>query len=783
MGTVCETGTACSGTDGTVCKTGTTICRTGGTVCETGTAMCKTGTACSGTGGTMCRTRGTLRMRHLIRPALTVVMLLLAALPAAARKDRAALKVMDKTFHYVERNHLSLGHTESFIYFKFNMQTERHNMATRLIPFVGRMENGRRDYVGESVVKVVTTEPGIVDKREMAFYSTNPYMRNLRDLYIAGAGLSIYQPTLLRDRMLSPANRRNRAYYSYRIDSLYTDTTGQPVERIRVRPHYPNTQLVDGCLNIEARTGRIVSFSFDMTYNTQAIHVDGIMGTTGAAALLPAEIRARFDFRFLHNRSVTQLLARYNHQTILPHRPGRVDSMLRASRHDLTFLNRLNADTTRTDHDFSYFQTFRPVPLTTAEDSVYRAYQAAEQQKNHRPAESKKQKSFLSGSAEDLLLGSHYVHLGQRQILKLPPLITPSMAEWSGNKGLSLRTRLRLSRDMNDGCYLRANFHLGYNFRHGEFFWKTPTEWLFSPRHGGRLLFEVGNGNRIYNSKQAEEVRRRLKSDQRYDSLLEVFNRYRFDYYNDYYIKTAIAYEISNGLNLNAGLVYHVRRLIGWNNEAGQGGIAHRYISLAPRLRLEYTPDLYYYMRRGRKVQLFSRWPTFSLEYERGIHGPHINSQYERWETEANYHLPLYALRSLYLRAGGGLYTKKRNTYFVDYSNFRYNSLPDAWDDEMTGAFEALDRRWYNESRYYVRACAGYESPMLLFARLKPTTRYIKREHIYCNLLCVHALNPYIETGYSVSTHLFDIGAFAGVANHKSVSLGWKFVLRFFEDN
>lgn len=690
---------------------------------------------------------------------------------------------MEKTFNYVEANHLSIGHTESFIYFKFNMQTERHNMATRLIPFVGKMESGKRAYVGESVVKVVTTEPDIVDKREMAFYSTMPYMRNLRDLYIAGAGLSVYQSTLLRDRILSPANRRNRHYYSYRIDSLWTDSLGQPVERIRVKPHYPNTQLVDGFISVDPRTGRILSFNFDMSYNTQAIHVDGIMGSSGLASMLPVEIKARFDFRFLRNRSTTLLLARYNHRLILPHRQAREDSLLKVNGHDLTFLNRLNADTSRTDHDFNYFRTFRPVPLTPAEDSVYTAYQRTEQEQSHRPAASKKQKTFLSGSAEDLLLGSHYVHLGSRQILKLPPLITPSMLEWSDRKGLSLRTRIRLSREMNDGCYITSNLHLGYNFRKNEFFWKTPTEWLFSPRHGGKIQFEVGNGNRIYNSRQADDVRKRLKSDQAYDSLLEVFNRYQFDYYNDYYIKAGLAYEVANGLNLNAGLVYHVRRLLGWNGEAARGGIEHRYISLAPRLRLEWTPDLYYYMRRGRKVELFSRWPTFSLEYERGLHGPHINSQYERWEFESNYRIGLYALRCLYLRAGGGLYTKKRNTYFVDYANFRYNSLPDTWLDEMTGQFEALDQRWYNESRYYARLCAGYESPMLLLARLRPVTRYVKRERIYCNFLAVHALCPYIETGYSVSTHLFDAGFFAGAANHKSITVGWKFVLRFYEDN
>jgi hypothetical protein len=45
-------------------------------------------------------------------------------------------------------------------------------------------------------------------------------------------------------------------------------------------------------------------------------------------------------------------------------------------------------------------------------------------------------------------------------------------------------------------------------------------------------------------------------------------------------------------------------------------------------------------------------------------------------------------------------------------------------------------------------------------------------------------LNPYVETGYSISTHLFDIGAFMGATNKKGgISFGWSFALRFFENN
>lgn len=42
------------------------------------------------------------------------------------------------------------------------------------------------------------------------------------------------------------------------------------------------------------------------------------------------------------------------------------------------------------------------------------------------------------------------------------------------------------------------------------------------------------------------------------------------------------------------------------------------YISFAPRIRVEWTPALYYYMNGKRKINLRSDYPTFSVDYERG---------------------------------------------------------------------------------------------------------------------------------------------------------------------
>ncbi len=716
------------------------------------------------------------------KKAIGLLALCLVVASRAWGKDNIQ-PIIEKVYSYTTANQLEIGRYESEMYLKFTVDNERRNVAMRLIPFVGKQEKGKRSYLGESIVKYSYTAPGITDRKEMAFYSTMPYIHSLQDVFIADANVSVYSPTLLRDRLLSPLNRKNKAFYKYKKDGSYSKD-GNKIVRIMIVPKVFNMQLVRGYMDVVEESGRVKTFHCEYNYNTQRSEATVEMGENGLESLLPKKMDIISGFRFLKNSSQYHLHVDFKYGAIEPYNKDNVEETLKRNGYDLTYMYKLNTDSTATEHSTAYFDRKRTAGLTEKEDSILQTYIAV-QAANDTAQTARSQEQHKSGKGinfEDMFLGSHYLHLGLHKLVRIPPVVSPSMLEWSNRKGLSLKTRLQFRSEQKNGRNLFSNLHLGYNFKQKEFYWKTPTYILFAPKHNGTLHLEAGNGNRIYNSAQAEEVRERLSKDMRYDSLLNVFNRYTFNYYNDFYGKAALSYELLNGLKTKLGFVYHERKLIGWNEEAGKNGIDKRYRSMAPNVYVEWTPGQYYYREGYGKKTLFTKWPTFSAEYEKGITALNCHNKYERWEFEAKYKLDLYALRKVYLRAGGGFYTDRSNTHFVDYSNFHYSSLPNSWNDNMNGQFESLDSRWYNESEYYARACASYESPMLLFSCLRPLTQYVKRERIYCNLLSVHALNPYAEFGYSIATHLFDIGLFVGSANKKAISFGWSFALKIFED-
>ena len=196
-------------------------------------------------------------------------------------------------------------------------------------------------------------------------------------------------------------------------------------------------------------------------------------------------------------------------------------------------------------------------------------------------------------------------------------------------------------------------------------------------------------------------------------------------------------------------------------------GKATVYNSFAPMLSLKLHP--------------WTKGPTLSIDYERGIKGI-IKSDidYERWEFDASIKHYMKPMRKLNAKLGAGFYSRKKDSYFVDYMHFRDNKLPDGWDDDWSGDFQLLDSRWYNQSRYYARANLSYESPLLATSWLPLIGHYIEKERFYLNILSIDNTRPYSELGYGMTTRFVSLGLFASFLNSDFREFGCNFTFDLF---
>ena len=91
-----------------------------------------------------------------------------------------------------------------------------------------------------------------------------------------------------------------------------------------------------------------------------------------------------------------------------------------------------------------------------------------------------------------------------------------------------------------------------------------------------------------------------------------------------------------------------------------------------------------------------------------------------------------------------------------------------------------MNSRWYNESNYYVRGHASYESPMLALSHLPLVGRYIESERLYVSALSIQHTRPYWEVGYGLSNRLFSTGLFGSFLGSEFQDFGLKITVEIF---
>ena len=727
---------------------------------------------------------------------------------SAQDKGRSAAAYMQEVYDYANRNLLSQVQYHSDVYVRHSMHTHRRGQVVRYLPQMFRLERGDNDYLTEAALKIQFYNPGETDCKVVAFHSTARHLKQQRLAETSRFNFQIYAPNLFADRILNPLHRRNRRFYRY-VFHYHSQVGTDRLVHIEIKPRFANEQLIkSGGIDVDTENGAVRSFRFEFDYQMQHFTVSGRTGRGFYDSMLPVRMRILSRFRFLGNKvnEVYDVVA--SHTFSCP----AIFEKESDRKLDLTSQCLLRIDTTQTRTDRVFFDSIRPFPLRSAESRIYQMKDSLErtltygeeQEKLHQLVTDSLVSSMARGDSlltfvlpspskllpagqrtQNLLLNAHTFSFGssQRATLRLPALITPSMAQWSRSKGLSLQARVRFRLEV-PAINGRVEFRprVGYSFKQKQVYWNVPLTVTFWPAVNGELHLEAGGGSHMYSNRQAEEARRHLMDFKKPDSLISQLDSYGFQFYRDSYMQADFSFMPHPGWKVIPGMRHHRRALLQWNQLAEEAGMKRMLVSLAPRLQVEWTPRQYFYRDGARRIPLYSHFPTFILAYERGFGLHHSPTAYERIEGDIRYRIRLYALRSLYFRTGFGFYPQREKECFLDYDFFRFNNMPSGWDDEMTGEFQLLSARWYNESKHYIRLTSTYESPMLLFSRIPVLSKLIQMERVYCNMLSVRLMRCYTELGYSVSTNLLDVGIFTSFAERQNMGFGVRCAFRFFED-
>jgi hypothetical protein len=273
--------------------------------------------------------------------------------------------------------------------------------------------------------------------------------------------------------------------------------------------------------------------------------------------------------------------------------------------------------------------------------------------------------------------------------------------------------------------------------------------------------------------------------------------------YQKDFVKISHTTDIANGLRLYTGFEYAKRQeLINnsdfylWNpfdNEFTtnippvdnfNADFVQSHNASILSINLSYTPEYYYRIRNGVKWNTRSRFPTFKLNYTKGIKG-FLDSDvdFDRLDFIISQGISVKRVGALRYKLTAGSFLNSEDLYFADYKHFGTNT-PFLMGTSERNTFRLLDFYDYSTNKSYFEVHASVENDRILLKRLPILNKTLMREVVYVNYLASTGNKPYYEVGYGLNQIflMFNLEVFTGFkgASHEytGIKIGIPFVGR-----
>lgn len=734
----------------------------------------------------------TLALKHTkLRPYRIILLSILLQLFNVANAQTESVDSIMERMHQLAKLYAeSVKEYTAEVYIKSQMDIIKKNRGFRYIPGLFRIKDDENRFIVETFSDLHYTAPNIYDQKIKVYTGTLQEVKEIpgiKDYF----HINVYKPFLIGRKLLSPLAPKSEKYYVFTLDSVTTDLQQGDEYHISFKPRNKSLQLIEGRMVVSKESLSVRRFAFRGKAELIDFSCDILMGELGSnQELLPTNHNLAVSYAFAGNVMEGYYETNICYNDILFSDTTITNRTSRGHNYNLTASFKLRCDNSAYKKDYERIDSLRPHPLSQSEMNIYKRKRQNDSIMNLRNDTITFSNKELWSSVGDFFLTDSKWTLSENTVLRNTSLLNPLMFSYSKTNGASYRLDLKVNSRFQNTQTLQVRTRLGYNFTHNEFYWNVGTEYKLWPEHLGTLRLNVGNGNRIGNSRIIDKLKEIPT-----DSVID-FDRLNLNLFKDLNFEISNHLEIINGLSFDVGFMFHRRTPAAPPNdtfrtadlpenvqEGLQVNVRPKYISFAPRIRMEWTPGQYYFMNGRQKTNLHSRFPTFILDYERGIKGVFGSTGvYERIEFDMQHQLRTGLLSNLYYRFGAGAFTNREETYFVDFTNFRKNNLPQDWNDEIGGVFQALDGRWYNASPYYIRGHITYEAPFLILRHLIKYTRHVQHERLYLNMLTMEHLGPYFEIGYGIGTFVFDMGLFLSLEKFNKIGFGYKFTIELFND-
>ena len=646
----------------------------------------------------------------------------------------------------------------------------------------------------ESQNEVTFTAPDKYDQKIIALSSSIPIELD-NNMAMGVINSNIYSPSVAG--VVSPLAGNAFSYYKFRLDGVSMEGD-HLINKIQVIPKKNNSQLVRGYIYIVENYWNVQHANLTVTQSGVTLQANIAYHEVRPGAYLPTsyDMKMKIDFMGVKGEGQYYSSVKYKQldinnqydvppsktidQQVITQSKQLVKAQKKIKNKDLEIkprdsVYRITHDTLSLLRDSVYWLKVRQSPLKPEEIISYQIKDSLKHVADSlKQADSLQNRTFSTWVGK-LILGEN-IKLKNKYTVGYSGILG-ACPEYNFVDGFWLGQKFNFGIDFSKKRSLTIVPSVYYLTARKEISWQFENSFKYDPLRHGNLTVSAGNITADYAGTCGTG-----RLNNALSSLLFANNSAKF--YQKKFINATHQVDLAHALRFTVTANYEERNTL--NNNISYsffGGrpnlnIPNELIPPMPKhtsfrtgVQLQYTPRYHYRIWRGEKIYLYSKFPTFTLSYERGIPIKSKDVSFDKIEAEIKQSIQLNRFNRLHYVVNAGIYPSSKTIYLPDYKHFNINELL-ITGGSLTNRFNLLNNYDYVTHDKWVQGDIELSSNYLLLKNIRFMQSYLFDEALHLRTLWIPGRN-YTEFGYSIGFgDIGRVGIFAGLDNGKYDGIG-----------
>ena len=376
--------------------------------------------------------------------------------------------------------------------------------------------------------------------------------------------------------------------------------------------------------------------------------------------------------------------------------------------------------------------------------------------------------------------------------IKYNGLISTKMISFNAVDGWKIAQSIDFIKNYKPGKALTITPYVAYAIDRQSFLATGNLKYIYSPLHRGTFELLIGKNTFDFNSTD-QAVHPFINS---IASLLykENFGRY----YESYIINLSNTIDLDNGVVLTTTFKFNEAKTLDnstnfsflkkqedykantpTNKECTPSSLEDQTNAITG-IKIEYTPRSFYRINKGVKVVSHSDYPTFYLEYKKGIKELFSStSDFDFLGGGVKYSKEWSSTSSIAGDLHGGWFPNNTAIHFSDFAHAQTQTSPILLR-EYRHAFFLPGYYSLTTADKFIEAHLSVRAPYIALKYLPGLSNTLWREMLWCSFYASPSTPNYTEIGYTLLEVLLsaNIGIHAGFDNGKFSNLGLNLAFR-----